>query len=74
MYLAWQVVPELIERNFGEYELQSDSMYQRVWDADAASLAGPSSGGSESVAQVLKTLSMTIMLMHTHVICPILNI
>ena len=47
-----QVVPELIERNFGEYELQSDSNYQKVWEVDAADLSAAPSGGGESVKQV----------------------
>ena len=46
------MVPELIERNFGDYELQSDSNYQKVWDADSADLAAAPSGGGESVEQV----------------------
>ncbi|EIE26115.1 alpha/beta-hydrolase [Coccomyxa subellipsoidea C-169] len=48
----FQVVPELIERNFGEYELQSDSNYQKVWEVDAADLSAVPSGGGESVEQV----------------------
>ena len=49
---AVQIVPELVERNFGEYELQSDSNYQKVWNADADSLDSAPSGGGESVTQV----------------------
>jgi len=45
-------VPELVERNFGEFELQPDSNYQKVWEADAASLESRPSGGGESVTQV----------------------
>ncbi len=47
-----EVVPELVERNFGEFELQPDSNYQKVWEADAASLESTPSGGGESVTQV----------------------
>ena len=46
-----QVVPELVERNFGELELQQDSNYQKVWDADLASLSSAPAGGVESVTQ-----------------------
>ena len=49
---AMQVVPELVERNFGELELQQDSNYQKVWDADLASLSSAPAGGVESVTQV----------------------
>ena len=49
---AMQVVPELVERNFGELELQQDSNYQKVWDADSASLSSAPAGGVESVTQV----------------------
>lgn len=49
---AVQIVPELVERNFGEYELQSDSNYQKVWNADADSLDSAPNGGGESVTQV----------------------
>lgn len=48
---AMQVVPELVERNFGELELQQDSNYQKVWDADSASLSSAPAGGVESVTQ-----------------------
>ena len=52
MRCAMQVVPELVERNFGELELQQDSNYQKVWDADSASLSSAPAGGVESVTQV----------------------
>ena len=52
MQCAMQVVPELVERNFGELELQQDSNYQKVWDADSASLSSAPAGGVESVTQV----------------------
>ena len=48
-----QIVEELLERNFGELELKSDSNYQNVWDADAASLSSAPAGGRESVTQVI---------------------
>ena len=50
---ATQIVEELLERNFGELELKSDSNYQNVWDADAASLNSAPAGGGESVIQVI---------------------
>lgn len=53
-FTAAQVVPELIERNFGEYELQSDSMYQKVWEVDAYDLTAAPHGSGESVEQVPK--------------------
>ena len=46
-----QVVPELVERDFGELELQQDSSYQKVWDADSASLSSAPAGGVESITQ-----------------------
>lgn len=55
------MVPELIERNFGDYELQSDSNYQKVWDADSADLAAVPSGGGESVEQVSAEAILTYL-------------
>ena len=52
LHAAKQVVPELLERNFGAYELQSDVNYAKVWDADARSLQAAPPGGAESVEQV----------------------
>ena len=51
MRCAMQVVPELVERDFGEFELQQDSYYQKVWDADMVSPSIAPAGG-ESVKQV----------------------
>ena len=49
-----QIVEELLERNFGELELKSDSNYQKVWDADAAqSQLCTGWWGGESVTQVI---------------------
>ena len=53
---AMQIVEELLERNFGELELKSDSNYQKVWDADVASLSSAPAGGGESVTQVMHQL------------------
>ena len=50
---AAQIMEELLERNFGELELKPDSNYQRVWDADAATLSSAPAGGGESVIQVV---------------------
>ena len=47
-----QIVPELVERDFGELELQQDSNYQKVWDTDSANLSSAPAGGVESVTQV----------------------
>ena len=47
-----QVVPELIERNFGSFELQSDDNYHKVWAADARSATEAPPGNAESVEQV----------------------
>lgn len=46
-----QVVPELVERNFGEYELHSDANYSKVWAADAEDLSAQPPGDGESVQQ-----------------------
>ncbi len=46
-----QVVPELVERNFGDYELQSDANYARVWEADMQDLSARPPGDGESVQQ-----------------------
>lgn len=42
----------LRERDFGEYELQSHDLYERVWDGDAQSTAWAAPGGGESVNDV----------------------
>ena len=55
-----QVVPELLERNFGAYELQSDDNYAKVWDADARSLHAAAPGGGESVEQVQPLSAHTV--------------
>ena len=47
-----QVVPELIERNFGSFELQSDANYPTVWAADASSSQDALPGNAESVEHV----------------------
>lgn len=42
----------LRERDFGEYELQSHDLYERVWEGDAQSTAWAAPGGGESVDDV----------------------
>lgn len=43
---------DLRERDFGEYELQSHDLYEKVWAGDAESTAWAAPGGGESVADV----------------------
>ncbi len=57
-----QIVEELLERNFGELELKPDSSYQKVWDADAASLSSAPAGGGESVTQVRLHFKFSVLL------------
>ncbi|CAL8470365.1 g9907 [Coccomyxa elongata] len=52
----FQVVPELIERNFGEYELQADNNYNSVWEVDACDVTAAPKGGGESVEQVAERI------------------
>ena len=44
--------PFLRERDFGEYELQSHTLYEAVWEGDAQSTEWAAPGGGESVDDV----------------------
>ncbi len=64
-----QVVPELIERSFGSFELQSDANYPTVWEADARGSQEALPGHAESVEHVrtspCPTLCCHPLLLHT---------
>ncbi len=67
-----QVVPELIERNFGDYELQADFKYNLVWEVDASDVTAAPKAGGESVEQVPKAELRYEFFLHQHLMSALL--
>jgi broad specificity phosphatase PhoE len=56
----WAKAPELAERYFGEYDLQSTTHYEAVWAEDAKNTATKPPGGGESINDVVERLKAFI--------------
>ena len=61
------VEPALRERDFGDYELQSHTLYESVWEGDAQRTGWAAPGGGESVDDVsARCASLFSLLEATH--------